>query len=72
MVPLELRVELGDNSCLLKEVRSPLALQGAPRDSSGIAAEANRVSPRLETRTSWFLSISDIDIGVSAELEQGS
>ena len=29
-VPLELPVDLGDCSCFLREVRSPLALQGPP------------------------------------------
>ena len=32
----------------------------------------NRSSPRIEPGTSGFLSISDIDFGVSAELEQES
>ena len=32
----------------------------------------NRASSRVEAGTSGFLSISDIDLGVSVELEQGS
>ena len=32
----------------------------------------NRASSRVEVGTSEFLSISDIDLGVSVELEQGS
>ena len=32
----------------------------------------NKASSRVEAGTSGFLSISDIDLGVSAELEQGS
>ena len=32
----------------------------------------NRASSRVEVETSGFLSISDIDLGVSVEFEQGS
>ena len=32
----------------------------------------NRASSRVEAGTSGFLSISDIDLGVSVELQQGS
>ena len=32
----------------------------------------NRASSQVEAETSGFLSISDIDLGVSVELEQGS
>ena len=71
-VPPELRVDLGDRSCLLREVRSPLALRGAPRDSSCIAAGMNRASSRVEVGTSGFRSISYFDSRVSAELEQES
>ena len=71
-VPPELRVDLGDRSCLLREVRSPLALRGAPRDSSCIAAGMNRASSRVEVGTSGFRSISYVDSRVSAELEQES
>ena len=60
------------HSCLLREVRSPLALRRAPQDSFCIAAGMNRASSRVEVGTSLFLSISDIDLRVSAELEQGS
>ena len=65
-------MNLGDRSCLLWDVRSPLALQGAPRDSSRITAGMNRASSRVEAGTSRFLSISDFDRRVSAELEQES
>ena len=43
-VPLELPVDLGDCSCFFREVRSPLALQGEPRESSHIVAGMNRAS----------------------------
>ena len=59
MVPLELRVDLGDCSCLLRKVRSPLALQGAPWDYLRIAVGMNRASSRVEAGTSGFLSKSD-------------
>ena len=62
----------GSRSCFLREVRSPLALQGAPRDSLHIAAGMNRGSFRVEGGNSRFLSISDVDLGVSVELEKGS
>ena len=66
-IPLELRVDLGDRSCLLREVRSPLSLRGAPWDSSRITAGMNRASYRVEAGTSGFLSISDFDPRVSAD-----
>ena len=62
----------GTCACLLREVRSPSVLRGAPRDSSHIASGMNRASSLFEAGTSGVLSISDIDVGVSAELEQGS
>ena len=62
----------GTHSCLLREVKSPLALQWAPRDSSHIAAGMNWASCRVEVGNSGFLCISDMNLGVSAELEQGS
>ena len=68
-VPLELRVDLTSLSCLIREVRSPLVLRGEPLYSSCIAAGLNRASFRIEAETSGFLSISDIDLSVSAELE---
>ena len=71
-VPLELCVDLADSKCLLREVRSPLVLRGAHRDSSRITAGMNRASCRVEEGTSGFLSISDIGLGVPAELKQGS
>ena len=71
-VPLELCVDLADSKCLLREVRSPLVLRGAHRDSSRITAGMNRASCRVEEGTSGFLSISDFDSSISAELEQES
>ena len=62
----------GTPSCLLREVISPLALRGAPRDSSRITAGLNGASSRVEARPLGFLSISDIDLGVSVDLEQWS
>ena len=41
----------GSLSCFLREVRSPLALQGEPRDSSHIIAGMNRASSRVEVGT---------------------
>ena len=66
-VPLELHVDLGDCSRLLREVRSPLELRVASQDSSCIAAGMNTASSRVEAGTSVFLSISDFDGRVSAE-----
>ena len=66
-VPLDFGITLWDHSCLLREVRSPLSLRGAPRDSSCIAAGMNRASSPVEAGTSGFLSISDFDIRVSAD-----
>ena len=71
-VPLELHIDLGDPLHLLREVRSPLVLQGAPQDSSLRAIGLNRASSRVEVGTLVFLSISDIGLGVPAELKQGS
>ena len=62
----------GTRSCLIRRVRSPLALCGALGDSSRMAAWINKASSRVEVGTSGFLSISDIELGVSAELDQGS
>ena len=61
----------GTHSCFLREVRSAFMVQGALRDSSPVAAGINRASSRVEARTSGFISISDIDLGVSVEFEQG-
>ena len=69
-VPLELPVELGNQSCFLREVISPLVLQGPAQDSLCITGGMNRASSRDEAETSVFLSISDFDRRVSAELEQ--
>ena len=71
-VPLELHVALGELLLSTREVRSPLELRGAPQDSSCIAVGMNTASSRVEAGTSGFLSISDIDLRVSADLEQGS
>ena len=69
-VPLKLPVDLGNRSCFIREFRSALALRGPPGDSSCIAAGMNRASSQDEAGTSLFLSISDFDRRVSAELEQ--
>ena len=61
----------GTLSCFLREVRSAFELRGAPRDSSCIAARMNRASSRVEVRTSWFLSISDIDLRFLWNLNRG-
>ena len=71
-VPLELPVDLRDHSCFLREVRAALALRGPRWDSSPITAGVNRASSQDEAGTSVFLSISDFDCRVSAELEQES
>ena len=51
-VPRKLPVDLGDHSCFLREVRSPLALRGPPQDSSRITAGMNRALSRVEAGTS--------------------
>ena len=67
-VPLELCVDLEDCSCLLREVRSALALRGAPRDSSHIAARMNRASSRVEAgKTGLFLTCGG-KLSISLEL----
>ena len=55
-------------SCLLSEVRSPLALRGAPQESWHISAGMNRVSSRVKAGTSGFLFMTDIDLRVVVEL----
>ena len=70
-VPLELHWVGGTHSCFLREVTSAFKLQGAAQDSSHVTSGMNRASSRLEAGTSWFLSISDIDLWVSVEFEQG-
>ena len=62
----------GTRACLLREVRSILALRGAPQDSSRVATGMNGASSQVEVGTSGFLSISNINLGVSAELKQRS
>ena len=69
-VPLELPVDLGDHSFFFRKVRSPLALQVPHQDSSHISVGMNRASSQDEAGSSAFLSISDLDRRVSAELEQ--
>ena len=49
-----------------------MTLLGAFWDSSCIATGMNRTSSRVEVGKSGFLSISDIHLGVSVELEPGS
>ena len=71
-VPLELPLDLGAHSCYLREVRCPLALRGPPRDSSHITAGMNKALFRDEVGTSVFLSISNFDRKVSAELDKES
>ena len=46
-------------------------MRGAPWDSSRVAAGMNRVTSQVEAGTSGFLSISDMDLGVSVEFKQG-
>ena len=67
-----LLVDLGGRLCFLRELRSSLALRAPPQDSSCIAERMNRASSRDKVGTSVFLSISDLDCRVSAELEQES
>ena len=58
-------------SCFIREVRSAFKLRGAPRHFSHITVGMNRASSRVQAGTSGFLSISDIDLTVSVEFEQG-
>ena len=44
-------VDLGDHSCLLRKVRSPLSLQRPPRDSSLIAPGMNSTSSYVDAET---------------------
>ena len=60
----------GTRLCFLREIRSAFELLGGPRDSSRVAAGMSRASSRVEAETSVFLTISDIDLGVSVEYEQ--
>ena len=62
----------GTCSCLLREVRSPLVLRGAPRDSSRITAGMNRASSRVEAGTSGFLPCSDVGLRVCMPFQTGS
>ena len=71
-VPLELCGGLGDPLVFPQEVRSAFELRGEPWDSSHVTAGMSRASSRVEAGTSEFLSISDINLGVSVEFEQGS
>ena len=59
-VPLELCVDLGDRSCLLREVRPPLALRGASPNSLHITAGLNKASSQLRRKpqgSSPFLTL---------------
>ena len=62
----------GTHSCFLREIRSAFELLGGPWNSSQVTAGMSRASSRVEAGTSGFLSISDINLGVSVEFEQGS
>ena len=62
----------GTCSCLLRELKSPLASGGAPRIYSRFASGMDRASSRVEVGTSGFPSISDIALGGSVDLEQES
>ena len=46
----------GAHSCFLREVRSPLELRGAPRDSSRVTAGMNRASSQVPEGASPFLT----------------
>ena len=61
----------GTCSCFIREVRSAFELQGALWDSSHITVGMNMASSRVKVGTSGFLSISDTDLMVSVEFEQG-
>ena len=61
----------GTHSCFIREVRSAFELRGVLRDSSHITVGMNRASSRVKVGTSGFLSISDTDLTVSVEFEQG-
>ena len=67
-----MRVDLGDPLLSPQGGQISFGIGKAPRDSSCIAAGMNRASSQVEVGTSGFLSISDIDLRVSAELEEGS
>ena len=72
MVPFELHVDLGDP--LVYPQRSQISfvvVRGTSRFLQ-ITSGMNTASSRVEAGTSVFLSISDIDLRISAELEQGS
>ena len=64
--------KLGDHSCLLREVRSPLVLRGAPRDSLHIAAGMNRASNPVEVGISVLHSSCNKDFGVPIEFHQSN
>ena len=68
-VPLELRVDLGDLFMFPQGNQIFFGVARAPWDSLCITAGMNRASSREDMGTSGFLSIFDIDLGVSAELE---
>ena len=68
-VPLELRGDLGDPLVFPQGSQICFQTRGALQDSSPITAGMNRASSRVEAGTSGFLSISDFDPKVSAELK---
>ena len=70
-VPLELRGNLGDPLMFRGGSQICFLVARDPRDSSHIAVGMNRASSRVEAGTSGFLSISDTDLMVSVEFEQG-
>ena len=61
----------GTHLYFFREVRSAFELRGAPRNWSCITAGMNRASSRVEVGPSGFFSISDMDLEVSVEFEQG-
>ena len=70
-VPLELCVP-GGPLVYPQGSQNTFGTARAPRDSSCIAEGMNRASSRVEAGTSGFLSISDFNRRISAELEQES
>ena len=65
-VPIELRVDLRYPIVSPQGSQISFGVASGSRDSSRIAAGMNRATSRVEAGTSRFLSISDIDLGVSA------
>ena len=69
--PLELHVALG-TTCVSSGSQISFGIARGTSQFLGIAAGMNRASFRVEVGTSGFLSISDIDLRVSSDLEQGA